>query len=53
MPLELWCHRDELLRGMRSGALPGGVLYRVDQVKTVVEGNALMEQVRAYRAPVS
>lgn len=51
LPLEMWCHKDELLAGMRSRALPGGILYRVDQVKTVSEGNAIMEQVRAYRAP--
>jgi len=51
LPLEMWCHRDELLAGIRSRTLPGGTLYRVDQVQTVDEGNAIMEQVRAYRAP--
>ena len=50
MPLEIWCHEDELLAGICSGTLPGGVLYRVDRVKTVDEGNRIMEQVWAYRA---
>jgi hypothetical protein len=53
MPLEVWCHKDELLRGMRSGTLAGGILYRVDEVQTVEEGNTLMEEIRAYRAPAA
>lgn len=51
LPLEIWCHKDELLAGIRSRTLPGGILYRVDQVQAVHEGNVIMEQVRAYRAP--
>jgi hypothetical protein len=51
LPLEIWCHKDELLAGIRAGTLPGGILYRVDQVKTVDEGNAVAAQAREYRAP--
>lgn len=52
MPLEIWCHADELRAGMRDGTLPGGVLYRVDQVQSVREANLLMGRVRDYQAPV-
>lgn len=48
MPLEIWCHKDELLAGMRDRTLPGNILYRVDQVQSVREANALMELVREY-----
>ena len=48
LPLEIWCHQDELLAGIRSRTLPGGILYRVNQVKTVDEANGIMAQVREY-----
>jgi hypothetical protein len=50
MPLEIWCHADELAAGMRERTLPGNTLYRVDEVQTVHEANQLMEQVWAYRS---
>ena len=53
IPLQIHCHRDELEKGMRDRTLPGGIIYWVQGVRSIEDGNRLMEKVRAYRAPLA
>lgn len=49
MPLLVSCTKADLLLGMRERTLPGGVMYNVDGVASIEEGNRLMEEVHRYR----
>ncbi len=50
VPLYLECSRDELLEGIRSRSLPGGVMY-ITAAGSVDEANEMMKRVRDYEAP--
>lgn len=51
IPLQIWCTKDQLLRGIAARTLPRNVMYWVTSgVATVEEGNRIMEMVRDYDA---
>jgi hypothetical protein len=50
MPISLFAPYEAFADRVRRRALPGGVLYQVQNVPDAAAANRLMEQVRAYRA---
>jgi hypothetical protein len=48
-PLIISCQYGEFERDLDASRLPGNVLYDVQNVPSVEQGNRLMEKVRAYR----
>jgi hypothetical protein len=49
MPLQISCGKEEFLLSLENGTLPRNVMYWIESgVKTVIEGNEIMEKVYNY-----